>query len=51
MKSPPSPETEPQPISMSVVVLLADARKSTRVFEAGREQSFAATPEALAALP
>ncbi|MEN9576656.1 MAG: hypothetical protein RL514_4511, partial [Verrucomicrobiota bacterium] len=26
MKSPPSPETEPQPISMSVVVLLADAR-------------------------
>jgi hypothetical protein len=36
---------------MSVVVLLADARKSTRIFEAGREQSFAATPEAMAALP
>ena len=51
VKSPLSPETEPQPISMSVVVLLADARKSTRVFEAGREQSFAASSEALAALP
>ncbi|MEN9576440.1 MAG: hypothetical protein RL514_4295 [Verrucomicrobiota bacterium] len=36
---------------MSVVVLLADARKSTRVFEASRQQSFLATPEALAALP
>lgn len=51
MKSPPSPETEPLPISFSVLVIIADARKSTRVFEAGREQSFAATPEGLAALP
>ena len=47
----PCQEADAQPISMSVVVLLADARKSTRIFEAGREQSFAATPEVLAALP
>ena len=36
---------------MSVVVILSDARKSTRIFEAGREDSFAASPEALASLP
>lgn len=39
------------PISLCVLVVIADARKRTRVFEAGREQSYAATPESLAVLP
>ena len=39
------------PISLSVVVIIADARKASRVGEAGREQSFAANLETLAALP
>ena len=51
VKSPPSPDPEPLPISLSVTITIADARKSTRTFEAGREHSFAASPEALAALP
>lgn len=51
MKSPPSPETEPLPISLTVLVVIADARKRTRVFEAGRDQTFAASPETLASLP
>lgn len=34
-----------------MVVILSDARKSTRVFEAAREESFAANPEVLASLP
>lgn len=46
-----SPVTEVHPISVSVLVIIADQRQSTRVFETGREQSFAATPETLAALP
>lgn len=34
-----------------MVVTLTDTRKSTRVFEAAREESFVASPEALASLP
>lgn len=47
----PRREADAQPISMSVVMLLANARGSARIFEAGREDSFAASPEALASLP
>lgn len=36
---------------MSIVIIVADGRKGTRFFEAGRVQSFAAIPEALASLP
>ena len=48
-KTPPS-EDDSRPISISVVVLISDARKSTRVL-ARRGQAFATAPEALAALP
>ncbi len=47
----PALEAENLPVSLSVVVRIADARGSTRVFEARQEQSFAVAPEALAALP
>ncbi len=51
VKSLSSPESEPPPISVSVRVVIAHARKDKRVFEAAREQSFPANAEALAALP
>ena len=44
-------EADTQPISFTVTVVIADSRKSARVAEVRREQSFAATPETLAALP
>lgn len=49
-KTPPN-EDDSRPISISVVIIIADVRKSSRVVEAGREESFAASPEALATLP
>lgn len=49
-KTPPS-EDGSRPISISVVIIIADVRKSSRVMEVGREESFAATPESFAALP
>ena len=48
-KTPPS-EDDSRPISLTVLVVIADARKSTRVL-ARRGQAFATAPEALAALP
>ena len=51
MKPTSSPVTDDHPISLTVLVVIADARKSTRVTEVGREQSFVATPEAFAAMP
>ena len=39
------------PIGISVVVVIVDTRTRTRVFQARRVQSYAATPESLAALP
>ena len=47
----PPREDDSRPISISVLVILADARKSARVIEAGRDQTFAASPAALASLP
>lgn len=49
-KTPPS-EDDSRPVSISVVIIIADVRKSSRVVEVGREESFAASPEALASLP
>ena len=46
-----APDADEQPLSLSVVVIISDARKSTRVIEAGRDQTFDAGPESLAALP
>ena len=48
-KTPPS-EDDSRPISISVLVVIADARKRTRVV-ARRGQAFATTAEALAGLP
>ena len=51
MKSLPSPETEPPPISFAVLVVIADARNGSSVMRVARQQFFAASPETLAALP
>ncbi|NBV25567.1 MAG: hypothetical protein EBS05_27120 [Proteobacteria bacterium] len=40
-----------QPISFTVVAVIADSRKSARVAEVRRKLSFVATPESLASLP
>ena len=49
-KTPPN-QNDSRPISISVVIIIADVRKSSRVVEVGREESFATSPEALASLP
>lgn len=46
-----APDADEQPLSVTVLVIIADSRKSTCVIEAGRDKTFDAGPEALAALP
>lgn len=50
LEAPPL-DADEQPLSLTVLVILSDARLSTRVIEAGRDVTFGAGPEALAALP
>lgn len=47
----PALDAVEHPISLTVQVVIADARKRTQLVEAGCDQSFAASPEALASLP
>lgn len=51
MKATASTVPADQPLSLTVQVILADSRQSTRVVEVGRDQTFAASPAALASLP
>lgn len=44
-------DADKQPLSLSLVLIIADARKSTRVIEVGRDQTYAASPEVLTSLP
>lgn len=43
--------TDKEPLSLTVLVIIADSRLSARVVEASRDQTFDASPESLAALP
>lgn len=47
----PALDADEQPLSVAVLVVFADSRHSARVIEAGRDLTFGAGPEALAALP
>ncbi|NDE97676.1 MAG: hypothetical protein EB034_05275 [Verrucomicrobia bacterium] len=51
MKATASTVPADQPLSLTVLVILADSRQSTRVVEVGRDQTFGASPAALASLP